>query len=161
MKKKSSQLKRISLLALTLFTIGVFNTNAQECQINISLPQDGSTITTNPITIEGTASIPPETYLWALLGKRGFSGWWPQGNGPLFVFDNEWAVDVNAGTEDDDGNLERGTFYVVFLVVDKTTNGQLVDWVNTAPHKNPSNPPMQLPTSVTECSMKRVSLIRR
>ncbi|MBK8044913.1 MAG: hypothetical protein IPK21_21050 [Haliscomenobacter sp.] len=121
-----------TIFLLVFLALGIFSL-AQECQIKVTAPLNGSTIGPNPITIEGTAKIPPGTHLWALLGKRGFGGWWPQGNGPIFLHNGEWAVDVYAGIKDAGGIWEPGEFYVVFIVVNAQTHAQLLNWVQNAP----------------------------
>lgn len=152
-------MRTIFLLAFLALGLTVV---AQDCQIKIIAPLNGSTIGPNPITIEGTAKIPPGTHLWALLGKRGFGGWWPQGNGPIFVLNEEWAVDIYAGVKDEGTGLwESGTFYVVLMAVNDQTHASLLNWVQNAPNTTPRYQPLlQLPTPLPECPLGRISLIR-
>lgn len=132
-----------------LFLLGFMLSNAvlfaQNCEVKITAPSEGSQVSGNAL-VGGTATLPPAGHLWVLSHKVGFNGFWPQGNGPAQIIGNDWEVLVYFGVKDDFGKFE-----VITVVVDDQTHQDLENWVRNAPNTNPTYQPILLPTIFDGC----------
>lgn len=140
-----------SIFALILMISSLFfiapSVTAQKCRIKIKSPTNDTEVGRRGV-VNGTAHIPTDKYLWIVARKRGFYGWWPQGNGPVEIKKHQWEVAIHYGVE-----REYGKFEILAVVVDEKGHAEFEQWVREAPNKN--YPPMPLPTTIETCPLKR------
>ena len=107
--------------------------------VQILVPQSGATV--NDIgQVEGTAALPPDSFLWVLARRKDFNGCWPRGTGAVSVDQNRWRVSVTYG-----GPQDKGADYeLAALVVRQSTHALWSDWV-TRVRETGLFPPVQLP----------------
>lgn len=140
--------KSVCFAALLLLLSFISFTYAQNCNVKITSPENGSHVDGNGL-VSGTVDLPPNGYLWLFSHKLGFNGWWPQGNGPAQIMGNQWDVLVYYGVKNDFGRFE-----VIAMVVDEQTHEDLKKWVTEAPGKD--YPPISLPTTIDGCNFARI-----
>ena len=110
-----------------------------QASVEILVPQSGA-IVTDAGLVEGSATLPPDSFLWVLARRKDFSGWWPQGMGAVPVDRNRWRVPVTYG-----GPQDRGSdFELAALVVRQATHRLWADWVARV-RETGLFPPVQLP----------------
>lgn len=101
-------------------------------KVHILSPGNGAPVASAGI-VEGTAELPAGSYLWVLVHRKDFDGWWPQGAGPISVDGNRWTVSVKYGEPHDAGC----DFEIAVVVVGQSTHEL---WMAL-------RPPVQLPPS--------------
>lgn len=77
--------------------------SAGTASVEILAPSRGS-IVNNAGLVEGSATVPPDSYLWVLARRKDFDGWWPQGAGAVTIEGNRWNVWVKYGEPQDRGS---------------------------------------------------------
>jgi hypothetical protein len=82
------------------------------CAVNIIEPQSRVSVTGVGI-VEGSVVLPTDSYLWVLVRRKDFDGWWPQGGEAVSV-------------ERQDAGCE---FEIATLVVGQSTHELWMDWV--------------------------------
>jgi hypothetical protein len=90
---------------------------SSQAKVEILAPRSGATVA-DVAMVEGSARMPPDSFLWVLARRKDFQGWWPQGAGAVLVDQNRWRVSVTCGGPDDKGS----DFEVAALVVRQSTN---------------------------------------
>jgi hypothetical protein len=90
--------------------------------------------------VEGSVALPPDAYLWVLVRRKDFDGWWPQGGGPVPVDGAQWKVSVKYGEVRDAGC----DFEIAALAVRQSTHEILTGWVTRAKETG-LFPPVPLP----------------
>ncbi len=108
--------------------------------VNVLAPQNGAIVADASI-VEGTATMPPDSYLWLLARRKDFDGWWPQGAGAVPVNGNHWSVSVTFGGPQDAGC----DFEIAALAVRQPTHELWTDWVARVKETG-LFPPVQLPS---------------
>jgi len=108
-------------------------------RVEILAPQSGATVTGVGV-VEGSADMPPDSFLWVLAHRKDVHGWWPQGAGPASVDQNRWKVNVTYGGPEDKG----ADFELATLVVRPSTHQLWTDWVLRVKETG-LFPPVQLP----------------
>ena len=93
-------------------------------------------------TVEGSVVLPRGSYLWVLVRRKDFDGWWPQGAGAVSVNRNQWRVPVTYGGPEDAGY----EFEIAALVVGQPTHELWMDWVARV-QETGLFPPVQLPSA--------------
>lgn len=123
----------------------------QQCTIGITSPKPGDKVHGDGL-VSGTAKI-PTGHMWILAHKKGFTGWWPQGGGPVNVgtIDQKFDVLVTYGRERD-----VGPFEVAAVVVDATTNNDLTRWVAEAKDKDWL--PTSFPNPIAGCPIIKLTV---
>ncbi|GEM_PF-404042 len=107
--------------------------------VDILAPRSGALVNDTG-HVEGSATVPPGSYLWVLARRKDFAGWWPQGMGAAALDGNRWKVAVTYG-----GPQDRGAdFEVAALVVRQATHELWLDWVARL-RETGLFPPVQLP----------------
>ncbi len=140
---------KLSIIVILFLSFTIASTTiAQDCNVKITSPSNGSQTDGNGL-VSGTVNLPQNGHLWILSHKVGFTGWWPQGNGAAQIIGNEWDVLVYYGIPNDYGKFE-----VIALIVDGETHADLEKWVRDAPINN--YPPIALPTSIGGCEFARI-----
>ena len=114
---------------------------SQAGDVQILAPQHGA-IVAGACMVEGTAIIPPDSYLWVLARRNDFDGWWPQGAGAVPVNGNQWSVSVKFGGPQDAG----WDFEIVALAVRHPTHELWTGWVARVKETG-QFPPVQLPAA--------------
>jgi hypothetical protein len=107
--------------------------------VDILAPQSGATVSDTGM-VEGSASMPSDSFLWVLARRKDFDGWWPQGAGAVNVDRNCWSVSVNYGGPQDTGF----DFELAALVVRQSTHELWTNWVARVKETG-LFPPVQLP----------------
>ena len=107
--------------------------------VEITAPPRGARVTDTGL-VEGSATIPADSYLWVLARRKDFKGWWPQGMGAALVEGNRWRVPVAYGEPQDRGS----DFELAALVVRRATHELWTDWAARVKETG-SFPPVQLP----------------
>ena len=107
--------------------------------VDILAPQSGAIVADTGV-VEGTATMPPDSYLWVLARRKDFDGWWPQGAGAVAVHGNRWSVSVNFGEPQD----AACDFEIAALAVRPPTHELWADWVARVKETG-QFPPVQLP----------------
>ncbi len=110
------------------------------CAVDILAPPSGVLVAGAGIA-EGSAVLPPDSYLWVLVRRKDFDGWWPQGNGAVPVEGNLWRVQVSYGEPRDAGCA----FEIAALVVGQSTHESWIDWVARVKETG-LFPPVRLPS---------------
>ena len=108
--------------------------------VDIVAPQNGA-IVADAGMVEGTATMPADSYLWVLARRKDFDGWWPQGAGAVPVDGNRWNVSVTFGGPQDAG----WDFEIAALAVRPPTHELWTDWTARVKETGLS-PPVQLPS---------------
>jgi hypothetical protein len=110
------------------------------CPVAILAPHDGASVTGAGI-VEVSAALPADSYLWVLVRREDFDGWWPQGTAQP-AERNRWRVSAAYGGPQDAGY----NFEIAVLVVGRSTHELWTDW--TAQVKETGRfPPVQLPSA--------------
>ena len=112
---------------------------SSQAKVEILAPPSGATVTGVGL-VEGSADIPPDSFLWVLARRKDVHGWWPQGAGAVPVDQNRWRVSVTYGGPDDNGS----DFELAALVVGQPTHDLWTDWVARVSETG-LFPPVQLP----------------
>jgi len=107
--------------------------------VEILAPQRGAIVMDDGL-VEGSATVPPDSFLWVLAHRKDFNGWWPQGMGAVPVHRNRWRVSVTYGGPQDSGS----DFELAALVVRPATNQLWTDW-EARVRETGLFPPVQLP----------------
>jgi hypothetical protein len=102
------------------------------CPVDILSPRAGVIVADNG-TVEGSAVLPANSYLWVLARRKDFDGWWPQGGGAVRLDQGRWSVPVRYGEPHDVGY----DFEIAAVVVGPATHEL---WTGL-------RPPVQLPAS--------------
>lgn len=110
-----------------------------QASAEILAPQSGAIVTDTGL-VEGSATIPPDAFLWVLARRKDFNGWWPQGMGPVALDRNRWRVSVTYGGPQD----RSADFELAALVVRQATHELWTDWVVRVSETG-LFPPVQLP----------------
>lgn len=111
------------------------------CTVRVVAPESGASVSQTGI-VEGSVTLPADSYLWLLVRRRDFDGWWPQGAGAVPVDSNRWSVSVNYGGPQDFGR----DFEIAALVVGQGTHDFWMDWVARVKETG-LFPPVQLPSA--------------
>jgi len=124
------------------------------CKLEIKSPKTSDTIETE-IQIQGTASVPPGTYLWILAHRKGIAQWWPQGGGAARIENGDFDVFATLGKERDSGR----TFEIMGVVVDKAGNDQLEKWVSDSDAKKNWDIGVKVPSPATGCESQVLTVV--
>jgi hypothetical protein len=111
------------------------------CPLDILSPKSGEVVQDGGM-VEGSALLPPDSYLLVLVRRKDFDGWWPQGEGAISVERTRWTASVNYGEPQDAG----WDFEIAALVVGPSTHQLWTDWVSGV-KKTGLFPPVHLPPS--------------
>jgi hypothetical protein len=111
------------------------------CAVDILAPASRVLVADTGI-IEGSVVLPADSYLWVLVRRKDFDGWWPQGEGAIPVDRTRWRVSVNYGGPQDAGY----DFEIAALVVRQSTHELWADWVARVKETGVF-PPVQLPSA--------------
>ncbi len=114
--------------------------SGRRCPVEILSPRSGAVVA-DAGTVEGSAATPPDSYLWVLVRRKDFDGWWPQGAGAIRSDGNRWRVSVAYGGPEDAGC----DFEIAALVVGPATHEVWTDWVARVKETG-LYPPVQLPS---------------
>ena len=112
-----------------------------KCPVKIIGPDDGALVTEFG-AVAGSAVLPTDSYLWVLVRRKGFDGWWPQGEGAVPVHQGQWQVSVTFGGPQDSGF----DFEIAALVVGQSTHEFWTDWVARVKETG-LFPPVRLPSA--------------
>ena len=123
-------------------------------RIDISSPRNGEIVGSDGV-VKGCADLPPQCHLWVLARRKGISGWWPQGSGPLAIHYGQWSVNVHYGEPRDEGH----EFELVALATGGAINDLWITWVRGSKSTGEC-PPVQLPTpqfvfAEAHCTVRR------
>ena len=110
------------------------------CAVDILAPQRGASVG-GAGTVEGSVVLPTDSYLWVLVRRKDFDGWWPQNKGAVSVDRTRWKVSVSYGGSQDAGC----DFEIAALVVGPATHELWIDWVARV-EETGLFPPVQLPS---------------
>ncbi len=110
------------------------------CAVEILAPHRGAVVGSAGIA-EGSAALPADSYLWILVHRKDFDGWWPQGAGPARLDRNRWSAPVSFGGPQDGGF----DFEIAALAVGPATHELWTDWVAQAKETG-LFPPVRLPS---------------
>jgi methyltransferase family protein len=94
------------------------------CAPKILAPANGA-IVADTGSVEGSVSLPADSYLWVLVRRKDFDGWWPQGGAAAAVDGTQWSVPVTYGGPQDAGF----DFEIAAVVVGRSTHDLWTDWV--------------------------------
>jgi hypothetical protein len=111
------------------------------CSVHIVAPDHGTPVTEGGVA-EGSALLPADSYLWVLVHRKDFDGWWPQGEGTLPADRNRWRVTVAYGGPQDAGC----DFEIAALVVGQSTHDFWTEWLARVKETG-LYPPVQLPAA--------------
>jgi hypothetical protein len=117
------------------------NTRGLQCPVEILAPQSGLLVEGAGL-VEGSVVLPADAYLWVLVRRKDFDGWWPQGGGAVSVDGGRWRVSVNYGGPEDAGF----DFEIAGLVVGLSTHELWTDWVARVKETG-LFPPVRLPSA--------------
>jgi hypothetical protein len=109
------------------------------CAVEILAPSSRGSVSDAGI-IEGSAVLPVDSYLWVLVHRKDFDGWWPQGAGAISVDNGRWKVSANYGSPQDSGC----DFEIAALAVGQATHELWTDWVARV-RETGLFPPVKLP----------------
>jgi hypothetical protein len=109
--------------------------------VDIAAPRSGEPVTEAGI-VEGSVTLAADSYLWVLVRREDFDGWWPQGAGAVPVNQNHWSVSVTYGGPQDAGC----DFEIAALVVGQPTHDLWTDWAARV-RETGLFPPVQLPSA--------------
>ena len=112
-----------------------------QCAVDILAPQRGASVG-GAGTVEGSVVLPTDSYLWVLVRRKDFDGWWPQNKGAVSVDRTRWKVSVSYGGSQDAGC----DFEIAALVVGPATHELWIDWVARV-EETGLFPPVQLPAA--------------
>ena len=112
-----------------------------KCAVDIMAPQSRASVAAAG-AVEGSVVLPTDSYLWVLVRRKDFDGWWPQGAGAVSVDRSQWMVSVTYGGPQDAGCK----FEIAALVVGQSTHELWMDWVARVKETG-LFPPVQLPSS--------------
>jgi len=126
--------------------------DTRACSIELREPKEGAHVGAEA-EISGTATIPPSTYLWVLLHKRGVAVWWPQGQGHANIEGRDWYVNVTFA------DPAPAVFEIKALVVDEPANRTLENWYREG-ETTGRYPGMHLPPVVEGCSPVQIRVIK-
>jgi hypothetical protein len=110
------------------------------CAVDIAAPRSGATVAGEGI-VEGSVALSADSYLWVLVRRKDFDGWWPQGAGAVAADRNRWSVSVAYGGPQDAG----WDFEIAALVVGQPTHDLWTDWVARV-RETGLFPPVRLPS---------------
>ncbi len=110
-----------------------------QAKVEILAPQSGATVASVGM-VEGSANMPPDSFLWVLARRKDFPGWWPQGMADVPLEGTRWRVSVTYGGPQDKGF----DFQLAALVVRQATHELWIDWVARV-RETGLFPPVQLP----------------
>jgi hypothetical protein len=97
------------------------------CAVEITSPAEGAEVG-QAGGVEGSTALGDGAYLWILVHRTGFEGWWPQGGGPIAVEGSRWRASVRYGEPRDIGY----DFEIAALIVGQPTHDLWTDWVARA-----------------------------
>src|SRR5437879_6079618 len=72
------------------------------CAVDILVPRSGMLVADAGVA-EGSAALQADSYLWVLVRRKDFDGWWPQGTGAVPVERNRGRVSITYGGPQDTG----------------------------------------------------------
>ncbi len=98
--------------------------------------------------VTGTADVPIDAYLWLLVHRKDVSGWWPQGGGPVPVYNGAWKIEVKYGDSRDAGR----PFDIAAAVVPFAVHEHWLRWAEGV-SKTGEYPPVQLPSGTSLISI--------
>jgi hypothetical protein len=145
--------KSIIPLVFLMTSCGIAS-QGQECSSKFTSLQNHSIVTTNPVTVSGTAKKPVDAHVWVLAQAKGFNGWYPQGGGERMLENGNWMSLVYLGTAG-----QTGYFDIAIAVVNDQTNQMLNGWVSAAAEKG--YPPIPFPDNLESCPLSMISVERR
>jgi hypothetical protein len=111
------------------------------CPVDILAPHKAALVHDVGI-VEGSAVLPADSYLWVLVHRKDFDGWWPQGAGALQLDRTRWRVSVTYGGPQDAGC----DFEIAALIVGQSTHELWLNWVRGV-NETGLSPPVQLPSA--------------
>jgi hypothetical protein len=123
------------------------------CKLEIESPKSSDTVETE-IQVQGSASIPPGTYLWILSHRKGIAQWWPEGGGAARIDKGGFDVFVTLGKDKDSGR----TFEIMGIVLDKAGNAQLEKWVSDSDAKQNWDIGLKVPSPAVGCEAQVVTI---
>jgi hypothetical protein len=109
--------------------------------VDIASPHGGATVTEAGI-VEGSVALAADSWLWVLVRRKDFDGWWPQGAGAVPVHENRWSASVTYGGPQDTGC----DFEIAALVVGQATHELWTDWAARV-RETGLFPPVRLPAA--------------
>ena len=128
--------------------------STQACTLAIVSPEQGSQVGAMG-TVSGTAKIPGDGHVWALVHVKGLAGWWPQGGGEAELVNGEWSVRAFYG-----GNQDVGSpFEIAAVVVAASVNQDLNMYVQKATTDG-NWPPIKFPDVLQGCPIARVTVTK-
>ncbi|MCL2312887.1 MAG: hypothetical protein FWC41_10465 [Firmicutes bacterium] len=120
-------MKNVFYLCTTFMLLSMSCAFAQK-QVSFTSHKTGSVVTSQQITVEGTANnVPDDGHVWILVQRAGFNGWYPQGRGERLPQEN-WTCIVFLGETD----LDKGKYDIAVVVVNDEVHRKLAIWVQTA-----------------------------
>jgi len=114
---------------------------SSHCNVDILAPHSGALVSEAGI-VEGSVALPTNSYLWILVRRKDFDGWWPQGAGAAPVDRSQWRMPVIYGGPQDAGC----EFEIAALVVGQPTHELWTDWVARVKETG-LFPPVRLPSA--------------
>lgn len=126
----------------------------QACLTSFTSHRTGSIISSYPVNISGTATIPANGHVWILAHLEGFDGWYPQGNGVRIITNSNWVCTVYLGVPG-----ETGFYEIAIAVVNDDLNQALNNWVKTARERG--YPPIPFPDVINNCSINMMRVEKR
>jgi hypothetical protein len=127
------------------------------CKVDVRTPQSGDTVEPE-IQVQGTAMVPPGSYLWVLTHRKGIAQWWPQGGGAALIENENFDVFTTLGQDRDSGR----SFEVAAIVVDSAGNAQLEKWVSDSDARKNWDIGLKLPSPATGCEAQiRTIVVKR
>lgn len=124
------------------------------CNIAITSPKDGELVGLDGDVL-GTATIPPDKFLWVLAHRKGLVGWWPQGGGSSSIAQGRWHTAVAFGAPSDNGR----DFEIAAVAVDGETNTRLNAWVERT-NVTFTYPPTAFPPTSSNCAIAQITVTR-
>jgi hypothetical protein len=111
------------------------------CAVDILRPHGGALVAGVDMIEGSSAALPSDSYLWVLVRRKDFDGWWPQGTGAVPVDRSRWSVQATYGGPQDAGC----DFEIAAVVVGQSTHELWTDWVARVKETG-LFPPVQLPS---------------
>ena len=111
-----------------------------DCAPKILAPASGAMVA-DAGAVEGSVALPADSYLWVLVRRKDFDGWWPQGGGAVPVAGTQWKLSVQYGGAEDAGF----DFEIAAVVVGQSIHELWTDWVARV-EETGQFPPVRLPS---------------
>jgi hypothetical protein len=140
----------LSLMVVNALAADNRNSVSVTCSVAIEQPKQGANVGGDG-NVSGHVSKPEGTHAWAIARRKGVSGWWPQGGGPLEVNDDgTFDAWITYGEDRD-----KGAFEVAVIVVDAEVNKLLTSWVDRT-NQSGRYPPIGFPNVHDGCPVGKV-----